>query len=348
MSTINLPSGLNLVASFEAGNTYIGTESKTIFDKSVPVPVKGDGIVVKNCTFLTGGIRRDGALSSLVLENNIFRGCHVAVENNQANGLTIRSCLFDHCGITTWISDMSNLLIEQNEVVECDYGFKAFGDSTANKNRIYQRNWIHDCTEDFMAFELQGACDGWQVLENLVERIRFGPLRADNDHSLLISAPMDKSRNGVVRSNLILGQRPKGPTGDDPWINGHPLLLEIGGDNTLVENNLLDGGGKGVQLTDKVGSCSVTLRNNLIRNVYAAYGKDTAIQVLKLEGVNDSTAKLDFTENTLRKLVGRSATSPPIQPSEVEQLRTQLQVVIAADAVKAAMIAAGLKALGGN
>lgn len=164
-----------------------------------------------------------------------------------------------------------------------------------------------------MAFELQGFCTGWQVVRNLVQNIRFGPLKSDNDHSLLMSLPMDLGADGLVSGNAVLGQKPRDAGDPGSWINGHPLLMEIGGDNTLVKDNLFMGGGTACSITDRVGSCSVTFENNLIRDTYRGCEKNTATQVMKFIGSNNASTVLLWTLAQLLSEVGlKTVQLPPI------------------------------------
>lgn len=328
MAQIILPAGDIAPLEFTAGNEYVGTPGKTRIKSPTPLRVTGGNVILRGITFDSNGVRRDGNMAGLRIDNCEMRNARVGVEVNGGAGVTILNCLWDGCSFPTWISDQQDLLVESNEVRNCGYGIKVFGDSTSNKNWIARKNWIHDCPKDFMAFEWQGACDGWAITSNVIERIGFGPLFADNDHSLIISAPMDKAKNGAVYENVVLGQKPRDGGYPGAWINGHPLLLEIGGDATAVRQNIFDGGGKAIAVTDKVGSCSIKLENNLIRNCYHIWSKDAANQVVSLVGTNDATTALPFTADQKRAQAGRyGQTTPPVDPPPVDPPPTTKPVV---------------------
>jgi hypothetical protein len=326
---INLPEGVFGAREFTAGNTYVGVPGKTIFKGSGVLKVTGNNVTLRNFTCDGFGIRRDGNLSGLVIDNVEIRNAGVAVEINGGSDVTIRNCLMERCNYATWIGDMSNLLVEFNEAREVGYGFKAFGDSGANKNRTWRNNWVHDCGPDFMAFELQGACDGWNLIDNVVERIRFGPTLESNDHSLIVSVPMAKSRNGTIRGNAFLGAKPKGAGYPNAWINGHPAIVEAGGDSTLIDTNLVDGGGVGITITDGDGPCSVTLKNNRIANNYGNWNR-SAQQNVMLVGTNDATTALPFTVEQKRAAAGRNkALAPTPEPDNTPPPATLPSDVVA-------------------
>lgn len=310
---INLPAGPVSAMEFKAGNTYVGTPGKTVINaasKSSPLKVTGSNVILKNFAINGGGIRRDGNFAGLTIDNVEIRNAHVALEVNGGSDVSLRNSLLEKCDYASWINDMSNLAIESNEVREVSYGVKCFGDSPNNRNRAWRKNWVHDCGPDFMAMELQGAGDGFAIEDNVVERIRFGPNKVDNDHSLIVSAPMDKWRNGQITGNVIIGQKPRDAGDPGSWMNGHPLLLEAGGENVLIENNLLDGGGTGISVTDQAGGCSVTLKNNKIVNTYRTWNK-SAGQSVTLIGTNDASTVLPFTVEQKRAAAGRHAADAP-------------------------------------
>lgn len=301
---IRLPEGTGSVTEFKGGNEYIGVPGKTTLKGTAPIRVTGSNVKISGITFDTNGIRRDGNLTGLTVEDCNFNAARVGVEVNGGTNVTIRRSGFDRCSFPTWIADVSNLLIESSDITECGYGFKVFGDNPNNKNWTGRNNYIRDCPNDFMAFEWQGACDGWELSGNFIERIRFGATLDSNDHSLLISAPMAKAKNGRVINNVVLGQKPRDAGYPGSWVNGHPLLLEIGGDNTLVENNMFIGGGTAISVTDKDGACSVLARNNLVKDTYRIWNKDKETQAVTVQNTADGV-NVGYTIEAARKSAGR-------------------------------------------
>lgn len=323
MSIINLASGVLPAQAFTENNVYVG--NNTVVNGLSRVT--GNNVELRGIKFTNGGVRRDGKLSGLIVDGCDLADTRVGVEVNGGSNVTIRKSLFQKCSQPTWIADVSDLSIINNELTQCGYGFKVFGDSGANKNWLAKWNHIHHCGPDFMGFEFQGQCANWAIDENLIELLTFGPTLENNDHSLLISAPMAKANGpGFVRRNAVLGKKPKGPGYPDAWINGAPAILEIGGTNTLVESNLFDGGGVGVTCTDRDGPATVTLRDNRIVNVYTTWNKNAASQVVTLQGFNGD-GPLPWTLEALRKLVGRSPGSSVPVPDPVptiDQLKTEI------------------------
>lgn len=310
-ATITLPAGPANVAEFTAGNVYVGTPGKTTITSTAPSRVTGSNVTVRGVKFITGGIRRDGDFSTLLIDNCEFESARVGVEIHGGSGVTIRQSRFSKCNFTSWIVDQKDLLIESNESDGVGYGWKVFGDSQDNRNWTARLNLIKNCGPDFMAFEWQGACRNWVIEDNLIELIKFGPNLADNDHSLIISAPMAKSVGpGAIRRNTVICQKPKGPGYPDAWINGPPAIVEAGGTDTVVEKNILIGGGVGITVTDKDGTASVTIRNNRVSDVYSVHNKDSATQVVTATN-NGASVDVGFTIESLRAKVGRAGSSLP-------------------------------------
>lgn len=312
--TVNLGAD-TYIASGEisvAPGAVVTGNGSTVIKASSFIRAAGANVTFRNLTFdFSGfGLRRDGDFAELTIDNCIVRGARVGLEANGGSKITVRNTLFDRCQFTTWMADQANLLLENNEVTECGYGFKVFsGNAALAKSWAALNNWIHDCPNDFMAFEWQGVCQLWVLQGNLIERIRFGPQAHHNDHSLLMSVPMDRGVIGIIRNNAILGQKPK--SANEPWTNGHPLLIEAGGDNTMIEGNILDGGGTAIGVTDKSGSCSVIIRNNRVANVWRVWSKDAASQVVTVQGQNDANTATPMTVDQIRAVAGRNKTQQP-------------------------------------
>lgn len=311
--TISLPAGEISMRTFAAGNVYVAHASGTTIKTTAgnPSRVVGSVVTLRGIRFIGDGVRRDGNLVGLTIEDCTFDGCRVAVEVNGGSGVTVCKSTIIRCSWSSWFSNVSSVLWENNDVTQVGYGIKLFGDSDANTGWMIRRNHFFDNGPDRMAIEIQGACRNWLVEENLVERWRYGPNKTDNDHTLLISAPMAKAAGpGMVRRNAVLGQKPRSSTGDGPWQNGAPAALEIGGTSTIVEQNLFSGAGVGITCTDKDGPASVTLKNNRIVDVFGVWNKDKDSQLVTLVGFNgDGT--LDWSIDELRSKIGRNPTAPP-------------------------------------
>lgn len=314
---ITLPAGPLARQDFQPGRVYVGNGTIIRTQRGNPSKILGSNVTIRGVRFEGDGLRRDGLHDGLIVEDCEFVDCRVGVEVNAGFNVTIRRNLFERCSFAAWLSDQRQLLIERNEVRNCGYGFKAFGDSAGNRSWIAKHNWIHDCGPDFMAIEWQGVCSDWLIEGNLIERIAVGPAASDNDHSLLLSAPMDRGVRGVIRSNAVLGRQPRGQGWPAQWESGIPALIEAGGDQTLIEGNILDGGGVGITITDRVGSCDVTLRNNLITRVFAVWNRNAG-QTVRLEGANGPGASVPMTVDQIRQMAGRAqppATGPATAPA---------------------------------
>jgi hypothetical protein len=320
--TKELPSGIISADNFVQDTTYVANSAGTTIRGAGPDKpsfILGSNVTLSGINFTNGGIKRDksDAINTWVY-NCSFSACRNGIELWGSKQFFVRGCLFKNCNSPTWIGDTSDLTIENCELTEVGYGLKVFGDSSGNKNIIIRRNYIHDCGMDFMIIELQGAKDGWIVEENLGERLAYGGAMVDNDHSLVMSLPCAKSKNGVIRGNIVHAKKPRGSGYPDAWINGAPAVLEMGGDNTLVQSNWFDGGGVGMTCTDKdlaQGStifASIILSNNLVTNCFTVWNKNHDKQTVTEKGTNGPSAPppSGFTswsayETWLRSVVGR-------------------------------------------
>lgn len=283
-----------------ANTAVVGVPGQTILKgKTADGPLvrqTGDNILLQGVSLDGGGFLRHGNLSGTVLDNIEVR--NPAQDRPQTNGLSIiggrntviKNSLFEKCPSPVWIGDTQDLTLESNELRFCAYGFKVFGDSTTNRNWTGRKNWVHDCPNDFMAFEWQGCVDGVILEDNFVEKIAVGPTAAHNDHSLLVSLPLDKAKNINVRRNTVLGVR---------YVNGvgHPMSFECGGENAVYSENYVAGGNVAFAVTDRVGACSVTINNNRVENMNTLWNKSSSTQVVTLTGMNGPATALSWDVN---------------------------------------------------
>lgn len=336
MATIHLPSGEIPRQDFAGGNIYVGNNTTVKTTAGNPSRVTGSDVVMSGVRFVGDGVRRDGNLAGLDINNCTFDGCRVAVEVNGGSDVMVFKSTFVRNGNTSWFSNVSGVWWQNNDIgPDVGYGIKIFGDSTNNRNWTVRRNHFFDNGPDRMAIEMQGACVDWIIEENLIERWRYGPNKSDNDHTLLISAPMAKAGGpGIVRRNAVLGKKPKSSSGDGPWQDGAPAALEIGGTSTLVEQNLFQGAGVGITCTDRDGTASVTLKNNRVLDVFTIWNKNASSQTVNLVGFNGD-GQLDWTLDWLRSVVGRNptGTTPPVDPPVDTSLEARVKAL--EEAVKA-------------
>lgn len=260
--------------------------------------IRGSNVTISNIDFDGGGIYRD-KFNGMVLDKLAINGCKLlnihqgshhrnGVNSLQCKGLTISRCLFDHVDSATWIGDESDVTITNNEIRECGYGIKVFGDG-ANRNWTVRYNWTHDCGPNVMAFELQGQCADWAIEYNLTERMRLANTWLGNTHALITSAPMAKSPgNGRVVGNVLLGVKPNG-------LIYYPMAHEVGGGTkggpteTLYESNYVDGANVAFAVTDGDGAARIRFRNNFATNVNKVWNQNGS-QELIFEGKNGGDA----------------------------------------------------------
>lgn len=273
--TFNFSDSINVPGN----RTYKGIDGATLKGHS---PSQGELIKMQshNVTFtgLTldgGGIFMDnpgsGRNSNVVIENNTIK---INTTGQHRSGITFTSGL-SHSRISNnyftgyngqfgiYGYNYDNLTINNNEFVNINAGMHidAFGNCN---NLLVAQNFLSGIRGMGLEFQTTGsATPGATNLvfqDNWFERPALSNEGWRNWNSFAYSLPLDKARNVTIRRNVLIA--PERPPGD----KGIRIGFEVGGDNTLVEDNYVVGTNHVLAANDGMGSQSVTAKNNKFMN----------------------------------------------------------------------------------
>jgi hypothetical protein len=236
-----------------------------------------DNTTFQNLTFDGGGIFVErpagGKNQNIVINNNTFRlnttgdkGNGITFTNGLANS-TISNNYFTNytCVFAIYGYNYDGLTISGNQMVNLTAGIHidAFGGSG---NLMVQQNYLTGIKG--MGMEFQGSATNLTFQDNWYEHPNLSSVYNQNLNSMAFSLILDKSRDITIRRNTVIA--PERPDG-----TGCRVGFELGGDNTLCEDNYIDGVSITAYCTDNDGTYSVTLRNNKFMNFqyrdYAAF-----------------------------------------------------------------------------
>jgi hypothetical protein len=265
--TFDLKSGMS---AWPSSRTYQGQNNAALkgnTNKGQLVTFRGDDVTLSGLTFVGGGVffdRSNGFNQNVVIDNNIFR-LDTKGENNSA--VTFTSGL-KHAQITNnyvtgynggfgiYGYNYNDLEISNNEFVDVSAGMHidAFGSSG---NLLVEQNYISGAKG--MGMEFQGAATNLTFQDNWFENPNLSSERKRNGNSMAFSLILDKSSDIEIRRNVVMApQRPDGI--------GCRIAFEVGGDDTVVEDNYVDGVNHVLAVNDGVGTCDVTAKNNVFKN----------------------------------------------------------------------------------
>lgn len=226
---------------------------------------RGSGLTVTGFRFDGPGIFLDHPqgkrIENLIVDNNTFaletRGDkHNSIEfttglrNSRITNNYFNPIHGDN-GIYGYYWD--NLTIANNTFENGNEGIHLTDFGDVSRNLLIEQNYFAGLHR--MGIELQGG--GWDTIvqDNYYEKPSMTSNFNDNRETFAYSIIAD-SHNTIVRRNTsIAPERPDGV--------GVRIVFEIGGDNTIVEENYSVGGNHVLAMNDGVGSASVIVRNNL-------------------------------------------------------------------------------------
>lgn len=270
--TFNLSSEV-LVAS---DRTYLGQNGATlkgVGEHGNILAVKGDNVTFKGLTFSGGGVFLDknggGKNNNILFDYNVFNlnvtgGDHRSaitftsglsnskITNNYFTGYNSSFGLYGYT--------YSNLTIANNEFVNIEAGMHidAFAGSNSG-NLLVEQNYIRGVKG--MGMEFQGQANGDIFQDNWYEHPAFETIPGSaNGNTMAYSLILDGSSNTIIRRNTAI--MPLKVSGND-YVR---ITFEVGGDNTLVEDNYSNGGNHVLAMNDGKDSASVTVRNNRFLN----------------------------------------------------------------------------------
>lgn len=265
----DLPDGLTVPGD----RTYKGIDSATLRGRNGEgwlLKLRDDNTTFTGLTFEGGGlfVEKGGNgwrfNKNIVIDNNVFR---LDTWGDKGNGITFTSGLEDSRITNNYFTNYSSsfaiygynydgLTISNNEVVDTTAGFHidAHGQSG---NLLVSQNFISGVKG--MGMEFQGSASNLKFEDNWYEHPNLSSDYNRNLNSMAYSLILDKSSNIEIRRNTVIA--PERPDG-----TGCRVGFEVGGDNTIVEDNYIDGVAITAYCTDGSGSASVTLRNNKFMN----------------------------------------------------------------------------------
>jgi hypothetical protein len=266
--TIVFPSGTyNIGTSINplgGGRTLQGNGAvlQTTSD-SAAIHFTGSGLTVSGFTFVGRGIFADAPNNQMVENLNVVSNTFQVTHGNGVEFTTgLRNSTISQNRFSTsgggdngvygyyW----DNLNIADNSFVNGNEGIHVVDHGDSSRNLVIQRNYFANLHR--MGVEYQGG--GWDtvVQDNYYENPVMSAKFEDNNSTFAYSIIADESHNTIVRRNTAIA--PERPDG-----TGVRIMFEIGGDNTLVEENYAIGGWHVLAGNDFNGTTSTLVRNNL-------------------------------------------------------------------------------------
>jgi hypothetical protein len=233
------------------------------------VTVKSDNVLFTGLTFTGGGVFLDRQgqpmNKNITFDNNVF---NINSTGGNKNGITFTSGLQDsrisnnyftgnvNASFGVYGINYKNLLIANNELVNIRAGFHidAFG---ASGDLVVEQNLVSHAKG--MGFEFQSQATNLIFRDNWYEHPDLSTTFSQNNGTMAFSLILDKSTNILIQRNTVIApERPDGV--------GTRIGFEVGGDNSLVEDNYINGINHALAMNDGVGTASVVARNNRFMN----------------------------------------------------------------------------------
>jgi hypothetical protein len=247
-------------------------------------------IIVQNLTWKGGGIfmERTGANSqNLVIDNNVFSlGTSCSMSNNcnrtaiyfttTVEEMKITNNLFtdftlDNFGYGIFGYCYKGLTVANNEFIAIPAGMHVDAQGAPGEcgPGLFEQNYFSAIGKSASApgigpgMELQSAPDHVTLQDNWFEHPSLSTVYTDNEYSYAFTVPLDSSTNTEIRRNTVIA--PERPDG-----TGCRIGFEVGGFNTTIEENYLNGINAAIADTDGDGTASnvhkVVVQNNHIED----------------------------------------------------------------------------------
>jgi hypothetical protein len=257
--------------------TYKGQNGATLKGRSAEgqlLALHSGNVTFTGLTFDGGGVFIDSSAGgfdqNVVFDSNVFKlntsGIHAnaisftsglqnsRITNNYFTGYT--------GGFGVYGYNYNGLTIANNEFVNITAGMHIDAFSNSG-NLLVEQNYLSGTKR--MGFEFQSSATNLVFQDNWYEHPNLSSSFAVNSDSMAYSLILDKSSNITIRRNVVIApERPDGV--------GCRIGFEVGGDNTLVEDNYINGVNHVVAVNDGVGTASVTVRNNKFLNYLQGAG----------------------------------------------------------------------------
>jgi hypothetical protein len=274
--TIFFPAGTYNVdkrVQLKGGRTYQGAGDNTVLQGGDPTieifHIAGQSdITIEDMNFNGQGMVIDGGTDNdIVINNNTFQ---VNASGANSNGITFTTLLTNSsitnntfspingfCGIYGYY--WNGLTIANNEFINGEQGIHLDNLNNSGDNLLIEQNYFTGMKR--MGVEYQGGGHNLILQDNWYENPALSSNAADNVDVIAYSIIGDRSTGTIARRNVMIAEaKPDGI--------GVRLDYEVGGDNTTVTDNYIDGGDMGIVDTDGNGS-SVSATNNFITDVKA-------------------------------------------------------------------------------
>jgi hypothetical protein len=266
----DLPDGLKLVGD----RTYQGIDGATLRGKNDEgwlLKFRGDDATFTGLTLEGGGLFMEQRADNwrfnrrIVIDNNVFRldtnggdlGSGIAFTTGLEDSRITNNSFTGDCGVfAIYGYNYDGLTISNNEVVDTTAGFHIDAHG-ASDHLVVSKNYISGVRG--MGMEFQGSATNLKFLDNVYEHPRLSSDYNRNLNSMAFSLILDKSSDIEIKRNMVIA--PERPDG-----TGCRVGFEVGGDNTIVEDNYINGVSITAYCTDGSGSASVTMRNNKFMN----------------------------------------------------------------------------------
>jgi len=283
--TLNLKAGLNKldartynlsgIVMIPSGAQIIGTPGKTILNNPAgsdgySYHITGDNVTLQGIIFNGGGVFIDkttGGFNQNILIDNCEFHLNSSGEYNHAISFTvglanskITNNLFTNYtgGFGIYGYNYNTLTIANNEFVNLSAGAHCDAQNPTNcGNLLAEKNYLVGMKG--MGFEFQGTAKNCVFQDNWFEHPNLSSVFNQNLNSMAFSLILDRGSNITIQRNTVIA--PERPDG-----TGCRVGFEVGGDNTLVTDNYINGIDITVADNDGNGTGSVTVKNNQFSN----------------------------------------------------------------------------------
>jgi hypothetical protein len=263
--------------------------------------INSDDVTITNLTFNGGGIFIDknggGFNQNIVINNDVFN-LNTSGQNNNAITFTvglqnsqITNNLFTGYtgGFGIYGYNYQGLTISNNEFINLGAGAHIDAQNSSDGNLMVSQNYLSGIKA--MGLEFQGAATNLTFQDNWYENPVLSSTASQNLNAFAYSLILDKSANILIQRNVAI-------TSSKPDGIGVRVGFEVGGDNTMVRENYIDGTQNVVADNDGSGSSSVTVENNMFKDYAVApfIAFPSAIRTLTLIN-NGPNVQLDWDIN---------------------------------------------------
>lgn len=230
-----------------------------------------NNVTISHLTFDGGGLYVDnvsGKNQNFLIDYNVF---NMNMGGQNRNGITNNSGWEDsrisnnyftgyNCSFSIYGYNYDGLTIANNEFVNVNAGMHidAFGNS---RDLLVEQNYITGAKG--MGMEFQSSATDLVFQDNWYEHPNLSTVQQQNSGTMAFSLILDKSQNILIRRNVVIA--PERPDGI-----GCRIGFEVGGDNTLVEDNYINGINHVLAMNDGDGPASVIAQNNHYENAREA------------------------------------------------------------------------------